>query len=80
MKLSEYNYDNTAKCEEEKDLGVIFYKYLLFEAHNHIQNSINKANSMIGIIRRTFTFIDGDSFTNLYKSLVKPHLEYGNIV
>ena len=46
MKLSEDNYDNIVKCEEEKDLGVIFYKYLLFEAHNHIQNSINKANSM----------------------------------
>ena len=56
MKLSEYNYDNIAKCEEEKDLGVIFDKYLSFDAH--IQNSINKANSMIDIIRRTFTFID----------------------
>ena len=27
MKLSEDNYDNTEKCEE-KDLGVIFVKYL----------------------------------------------------
>ena len=80
MKLSEDNYDNIVKCEEEKDLGVIFYKYLLFEAHNHIQNSINKANSMTGIIRKTFNFIDEEIFTNLYKSLVRPHLEYGNIV
>ena len=78
MKVSEDNYDNITKCEEEKDLGVIFNKYLSFDVH--IQNSINKANSMIGIIRRTFTFIDGEIFTNLYKSLVRPHLEYGNIV
>ena len=80
MKLSEDNYDNIAKCEEEKDLGVIFDKYLSFDAHIH--NSINKANSMIGIriVRRTLTFIDGNIFTNLYKSLVRPHLEYGNIV
>ena len=35
---------------------------------------------MIGIIRRTFTFINGEIFTNLYKSLVRPHLEYSNIV
>ena len=75
MKLSEDNYDNIAKCEEEKDLGVIFDKDLSFDAH--IQNSIIKVNSMIGIIRRTFTFIDGEIFTNLYKSLVRPH---GNIV
>ena len=35
---------------------------------------------MIGIIRRTFTFIDREFLTNLYKSLVRPHLEYSNIV
>ena len=75
MKVSEDNYDNIVKCEEEKNLGVIFDKYLSFDAHN--QNSINKANR---IIRRTFTFIDGEIFTNLYKALVRPHLEYGNIV
>ena len=61
MKLSEDNYDNIAKCEE-KELGVIFDKYLSFDAH--IQNSFNKASSKIGIIRRTFTFIDGEIFTN----------------
>ena len=33
MKLNEDNYDNIAKCEEEKDLGVIFNKYLSFDAH-----------------------------------------------
>ena len=67
-----------AKYEEEKDLGVIFDKYLLFDAH--IQNKANTSNSMTGIIRRTFTFIDGEIFTNLYKSLVRPHLEYSNIL
>ena len=39
MKFSEGNYDNVGKCEEEKDLGVIFDKYLSFDAH--IQNSVN---------------------------------------
>ena len=62
MKLSEDNYDNIVKCVEEKDLHVSFDKDLSFDAH--IQNSIIKDNSMIGIIRRTFTFIDGEIFTN----------------
>ena len=66
-----------AKYEEEKDLGVIFDKYLSFDAH--IQNKANTSNSMTGIIRRTFTFIDGEIFTNLYKSLVRPHLEYSKL-
>ena len=65
----------TAKPEEEKDLGVLFDKHLSFDAL--IQNSFNKANSMIDIIRRTFTFIDGDRFSNIYKSLETSHLEYG---
>ena len=50
------------KCVEEKDLHVIFDKDLSFDAH--IQNYIIKDNSMIGIIRITFTFIDGEIFTN----------------
>ena len=78
IKLSEDNYDNVGKCEGEKDLGVIFDKYLSFDAH--IQNSVNKANSMIGIIRRPFPFIHSEILANLFKSLVRPHLEYGNIV
>ena len=43
------------KCSEEKDLGVIFDENLLFDSH--IQSIINKSNQMIGIIRRTFTYL-----------------------
>ena len=32
IKLSEDNYDNVGKCEGEKDLGVIFDKYLSFDS------------------------------------------------
>ena len=31
---------------------------------------------MIGLIKRTFTFIDKDMFLVLYKAYVRPHLEY----
>ena len=43
------------KCSEEKDLVVIFDEHLLFDSH--IQSIINKSNQMIGIIRRTFTYL-----------------------
>ena len=65
-------------CEEEKDLGVIFDGGLRFDSH--IQSSINKANKIIGIIRRSFSFLNKDSFLRLYKALVRPHLEYGNSI
>ena len=66
------------KCEEEKDLGVIFDKDLSFDTH--IQKSINKANQMIGLIKRSFSYLNKDTFLKLYKAMVRPHLEYGNVI
>jgi hypothetical protein len=66
------------KCNQEKDLGVIFDSKLTFDAH--IQSCISKANRMLGIIKRTFTYLDKESFLYLYKALVRPHLEYANAI
>ena len=38
--------------------------------------SINKANRLLEIIRRSFCALDNNSFTLLYKAIVRPHLEY----
>ena len=35
---------------------------------------------MTGLIRRSFSYLDKEMFTNLYKSLVRPHLEYANVI
>jgi len=66
------------KCKEEKDLGVTFDSKLSFDPH--IQNCINKANKMLGIIKRSFDYLDRDIFIKLYKALIRPHLEYGNLI
>ena len=63
---------------EEKDLGVTFDKMLSFDLH--IGKIVNKANQMLGIIKRSFTYLDKDIFLKLYKSFVRPHLEYGNAI
>ena len=76
----EHNYDYTMsntvleKSNQEKDLGVIVDNKLSFT--QHIDKAINKANSVMGIIRRSFKFLDTICFKKLYKSLVRPHLEY----
>ena len=62
------------RCTEEIDLGVVFDTKLSFR--NHINMSINKANRLLGIIRRSFCALDNNSFTLLYKAIVRPHLEY----
>ena len=63
---------------EEKDLGVTFDSDMSFS--EHIANKVNKANSITGLIRRSFTFLDCESFTKLYCAMVRPHLEYGQSI
>ena len=77
MKVGD-DYVDIAECEEEKDLGVTFDPLLKFD--RHVQNIIAKANQMIGVIKRTFTFLDKDSFLKLYKAFIRPHLEYANTI
>ena len=42
------------KVESEKDLGVIFNSKLNFT--EHISTKVSKANQIVGLIFRTFTF------------------------
>lgn len=74
----ENNLVELEKCKEEKDLGITFDPNLDFDLH--IGNITKKANQMLGIIKRTFTFISKDVFLKLYKALVRSHLEYGNVI
>lgn len=81
-----YVYDlteNNSKYQLERvsqitDLGVILDSRLTFS--QHIQTKINKAYSMIGLLRRNFDRMSISSFTVLYKSMVRSHLDYCNSV
>eukprot|EP00794_Sanderia_malayensis_P001171 gene1171-540_t len=64
------------KTKLEKDIGVHVDNKLKFDRHVEIQ--CNKANQILGLIRRAFTFIDLDSMKKLYTSLIRPILEYGH--
>ena len=71
--------DNILESKLElKDLGVIVDSHLIFS--NHIAEKVNKANQIMGLIRRTFVFLEKHNFNLLYKSLVRPHIQCGNIV
>ena len=64
-----------SRVQDEKDVGVTFDEDMTFR--KDISPRANKANSIMGIIRRTYTYLDPQSFKLLFKSLVRPHLEYG---
>ena len=79
-------YDNEGKevkleqSDGEKDIGVLVDETISFSTH--IQNQIHKANSIMGIIRRTYTYmyLDEQSFKYLFQALIRPHLEYAAAV
>ena len=66
------------KTNLEKDLGVNVDAKLKFSKHIEIQ--VNKANKILGMIRRSYEFIDGDSLKRLCIAIVRRHLEYSNVV
>ena len=61
-----------ADCE--KDLGVTFTSDL--KATVHCKDVYSKANRMLGLLSRTIKYKNPAVLTTLYKSMVRPHLEY----
>ena len=66
------------ETQEEKDLGVTVDKALSFK--NHVEEATLKANRVVGNIRRSFDYLSLETFTLLFKSMVRPILEYGHCV
>ena len=60
------------------DLGITIDNNLKFS--KHVVNQVNKANRILGAIRHTFATIDSNNFLPLYKSIVRPHLEYATVI
>ena len=71
-----YNMDgrNLQSKTEEKDLGVYINTSMKF--NKQCAESVKKANRVIGIIKRNFMNFDRSVIIKLYKSLVRPHLDY----
>ena len=67
-----------AESDAEKDLGVIIDKKLTFQ--KHISQVTAKANRILGVMRRTFDHLNDKTFVQLYKSMIRPILEYGHSV
>jgi len=61
-----------------KDLGIIFDNHLKF--HNHTTEVTAKANCLLGLIRKSFDYLELDMLVTLFVTIVRPTLEYSNPV
>ena len=62
------------KVTEEKDLGV----HITNDAKLSLQctEAAKKATQALGFVKRTFSHFDCPSFSTLYKTYVRPHMEF----
>ena len=69
-----YTMDNKelTSDDKEKDVGIMFDSSLQFRSH--VKSMVAKANSRVGLIRRSFSKLSIQGFKLLYKSLVRPIL------
>ena len=62
------------QVQEIKDIGVTVDSLLSFQ--QHIYRNIDTANKIIGIIRRSYKYLDTEMFIPLYKYLIRSHFDY----
>ena len=74
------HYDYSMKGQQleavssERDIGVIIASNL--KVADHCQHAYSMANRMLGLVSRSIKHRDVGIMVRLYKSLVRPHLEY----
>ena len=47
---------------------------------HHVKEKIAKANKGIGMIKELNNTLSRDAWLSIYKSFVRPHLDYGDII
>jgi len=74
--LASYHIDNIMlpSCTVERDLGIIIQDNL--KVSEQCLKATNTANRILGMINRTFSHKSRLLVDTLYKSLVRPHLDY----
>ena len=73
-----FNGTAVANVNEQKHLGRILDLGLSFE--NHLTEKIIKTKKNIGLIKHLSKFVPLKTLDQMYKALVRPHLDYCDII
>ena len=73
-----FNKTEVRTCQSQKHLG-----FILEECYNfteHINSKISKCDKLIGIIKKLSISFPRNALLRIYKSFIRPHLDYANII
>ena len=73
-----FNGIAVAKVKEQKHLGLILESNLSFG--KHLSEKIKKAKLNLGIIKHLSRFLPLKTLDQMYKTLVRPHLDYCDVI
>ena len=73
-----FNNLAVAGCETHKHLGLLVDKRLAFD--RHVEEMILRANKGVGLITRLRRYLLKNYLLTIYKTLIRPHLDYGDVV
>ena len=73
-----FNDIPVSRVSFQKHLGIYLDEKLNF--NNHIKEKMTKAMKGIGVIKRLSKMLPRHSLITIYKSFVRPQLDYGNIL
>ena len=84
-----HSEEKNTDCDYFMSIGEVDYKInnsqlVTFDPKlnfdHHIYEITHKATKILGILKRTFLFVNKKTFILLYKSFIRPHLEYANVI
>jgi len=72
------NNEIIEESECERNLGIMVDHRLSFD--QHISTIVNKANRLLGQIRRSFVSRNKKVLMPIYKNIIRPMVEYGSTI
>ena len=73
-----FNDTSVTQSEIQKYLGMFLDSKLDFK--EHIENVLNKVNKTIGLLRKLQKMLPRRRLITIYKSIIRSHLDYGDII
>ena len=66
------------KSANQKHLGLILNEKLTF--NDHITSKLTTVNKLTTTLRKLYHYMPRDSLVTVYKSFIRPHLDYADVV
>ena len=73
-----FNNNPIEQVSSQKHLGMILDAKLNFQ--EQIKNLLTKVNKIIGLLRKLRNILPRGSLLTIFKSFVRPHLDYGDVI